>query len=570
MNQQKKVSLRRKILDLSLGTALSVIIILLIVSTSITLSVGTTQVKEKGIAKVKLIAQSLDGVLRNVTYNIKAFSTSNSLQATLKQTYPPNNYGIIKFASSLQSEITSIMDIDTFVKNGFIQTSNGWSYNLKTHSVNINSDTTKLTNLKDSFGQIIISISQPDDVQKLGIIHFNKILIDIDTGKTLGMLSFELATERLYESFISTVGADESVFLLSQNVILSEIDNLGLHKEIVQHLSQLSHAFTNLRINGKRFAFFSQPLLNTDAVVIYTISYQSLLKQIVRGILFIVLLCSLLVFIVIVVTKSFSQNITIPLEQLSIQAERISNGFFKPILQPPTSTEEIAKLTKCLNKMIENIQSMSSQIYSQQNEKREAELSLLQAQINPHFLYNCLDNVETLMNQKEYQTVQKMILEIEKYYRLNLSGGRNIITLQEEIQLTHAYLELQAIRHQGLFTFTIEIPASLALYKCIKMLFQPIVENSIKHGLIGTTHVGKIEIKVIEEKENIVCLISDNGHGMDKKKIKDIFETESEDHYGLKSMIERLELAYGNSGGLEIQSEEGVGTCVRIHFPKTI
>lgn len=220
--------------------------------------------------------------------------------------------------------------------------------------------------------------------------------------------------------------------------------------------------------------------------------------------------------------------------------------------------------------MIENIQSMSSQIYSQQNEKREAELSLLQAQINPHFLYNCLDNVETLMNQKEYQTVQKMILEIEKYYRLNLSGGRNIITLQEEIQLTHAYLELQAIRHQGLFTFTIEIPASLALYKCIKMLFQPIVENSIKHGLIGTTHVGKIEIKVIEEKENIVCLISDNGHGMDKKKIKDIFETESEDHYGLKSMIERLELAYGNSGGLEIQSEEGVGTCVRIHFPKTI
>ena len=573
MHQQKHISLRRKILDLSLGTAISVIVILLVVSTGITLSIGRVQVKEKGTAKAQLIAQSLDGVVRNVTYNIKAFSTSNSLQTALRQPYASNTYGILKFASSLQSSITSIMDIDTLINDGFIQSTNGWRYDFTSHSVAVEPEMPAFTRVENSFGRILLSITPTHD-DGLGKLHIDKLLIDIDTGKTLGMLSCELATERLSESFASAVGADESVFLLSEGTVLSEIDALGLHAAILKDTAFSSATpFVNKKIEGKRYAFFSQPLSNLDATVLYAISYQSLLKQFMMGVLLIVLLCTGLMIAVIFVTRSFSRTITTPLERLSLQAERISDGLFEPILDTSESTEEIEKLTTCLNEMIDSIQKMSSRIYSQQNEKRESDLSLLQAQINPHFLYNCLDNVATLLEQQDYRRGQMMVDGMGTYYRLNLSGGRNIITLQDEIQLTRAYLQLQAIRYPGLFTFSIQIAPSLALYKCIKMLFQPIVENSIRHGFFGRSDGGKITVAVSEEKEHIVCAISDNGCGMDETAIEAISEPEPETdghHYGLRSIQERLQLAYGAAGGIEIKSRRGDGTWIRIRFPKTI
>ena len=223
--------------------------------------------------------------------------------------------------------------------------------------------------------------------------------------------------------------------------------------------------------------------------------------------------------------------------------------------------------------MNESIRELTIRIYNEQNQKKEFELRLLQAQINPHFLYNCLDNISSLITDKKNDTSISMIYHLGKYYRYVLSKGRNIITIHEEIDLIRNFLEIHLIKSPDLFTYNIEIDPLVLDFKILKMLLQPIVENSVVHGFSGYTTGGRLYVKGFSESDNIFIIISDNGKGIPENILNSLFLPTSPSfpkHFGLKNIKERLQLKFGDNFHFEVSSVENKKTEVTIRFPKVL
>jgi two-component system sensor histidine kinase YesM len=261
-----------------------------------------------------------------------------------------------------------------------------------------------------------------------------------------------------------------------------------------------------------------------------------------------------------------------PLKKLMLYADKVGQGSLDtPLVH--NSSDEIGLLADNFYKMVQNIKSLTQSIYNEQNKKREYELRLLQAQINPHFLYNCLDNIITLIESKENQTAASMVHHLGRYYRLILSKGRNIITIKEELQLVRDYLEIQLIKNPDLFTYHIQVDECMEEYKIQKMILQPIMENSVIHGFSNTNIKGRIDIKLFTTNNDVIIVVKDNGRGISKSTLKQIFtpnELTMPKHFGLRNINERIQIKYGTQYGLSVTSSEGLNTITTITFPKLL
>jgi len=203
----------------------------------------------------------------------------------------------------------------------------------------------------------------------------------------------------------------------------------------------------------------------------------------------------------------------------------------------------------------------------------EAKLDALQAQINPHFLYNTLDSVIWLADAGDDEGVIKLVTALAKLFRISISKGHEIITLEEELEHVRNYLIIQQMRYVDKFTYNIEIPENLKNKPTIKLILQPIVENSIYHGIKYLMDPGIINIKVEESGDDIKIHLSDNGIGMDNETRLSLLIVDKNQHIkdgngiGVYNVNKRLQLKYGEKYGLKIESEIEEGTHVIITLP---
>ena len=231
-------------------------------------------------------------------------------------------------------------------------------------------------------------------------------------------------------------------------------------------------------------------------------------------------------------------------------------------------------LAERFQKMNRNIHNLTMRICNEQALKKEYELNLLQAQINPHFLYNCLDNISSLIADYKTETATSMIHHLGRYYRGVLSKGRNMITIGEEIQLLQDYMEIHLQKAPELFQYMIQIDENVAELKILKMLLQPIVENTILHGFTGYKKNRHIAIVGEQRGPVIYITVEDDGRGIQKDVLDSVFtETASviiPKHFGLKNVQERIRLKYGEAYGASVWSEPDKGTRVTVSFPKIL
>ena len=281
---------------------------------------------------------------------------------------------------------------------------------------------------------------------------------------------------------------------------------------------------------------------------------------------------AVMIIISIIATTIISKHITRPLRRLESEMRKVETGDFEVSL-PQSHSIEVESLSSSFRIMVARIKVLMKRIKATEEIKRQRELDALQAKINPHFLYNTLDSVIWMAETGDNHGVVKMVSALARLFRISIAKGHDVITLSEELLHVQNYLDIQSMRYKDKFTYSITIPPELENAPTIKLIVQPIVENSIYHGIKYLQEEGRIEIKAEAVDDGIKIIISDNGVGMKSETAAAILNPDQENTVssgngiGLRNIDERIKLSYGEKYGLSIWSEPDEGTTVTILIP---
>lgn len=233
-------------------------------------------------------------------------------------------------------------------------------------------------------------------------------------------------------------------------------------------------------------------------------------------------------------------------------------------------TSEISALSDSFGHMVVRIQELMEQVRQEEITLRKTELNALQAQINPHFLYNTLDSIAWMCEEDRTKEAVEMVNALARLFRISISRGHELITLEREVEHAKSYLKIQNYRYKNQFTYEFDVEESCLSYLCNKITLQPIIENAIYHGIDRMVDEGCIQIRIEEEENAIRMTVTDNGVGMTKEQCQEILHREAGDRtgIGIKNVNDRIRIYFGEEYGLHITSELDEGTCVEIRIPK--
>lgn len=238
--------------------------------------------------------------------------------------------------------------------------------------------------------------------------------------------------------------------------------------------------------------------------------------------------------------------------------------------RPVEGTREVRELSGSFGHMVLRIQRLMSTVRQEEINLRKTELKALQAQINPHFLYNTLDSIAWMCEQGRSADAVKMIHALARLFRISISRGHELIPIAREIEHAENYLQIQKYRYKNQFTYAFDVDPACLDYYCNKITLQPIIENAIMHGLDLMVDEGHIQVRVGQEGDDIVFRVQDNGVGMSGEQVRAILEEDAQDRtgIGIKNVNDRLRIYFGGQYGLRITSELDAGTTVELRMPK--
>ncbi|MBQ7408283.1 MAG: sensor histidine kinase [Clostridia bacterium] len=234
--------------------------------------------------------------------------------------------------------------------------------------------------------------------------------------------------------------------------------------------------------------------------------------------------------------------------------------------------EEFEMLYAAYDKMLERIDELLISSHKEEEAKRKLELDSLQMQINPHFLYNTLDAISWMAKINKQTEIDKMVMGLATLFRISLHNGDKFITIREEMELVKSYLQIQEIRFPSKFVFEENFSDQVGEEYTLKLLLQPIVENCVKHAIIGQNKVVKISVSARVENQDVLFEVVDNGAGftVNTDSQENAFSNHQKGGYGLKNVNERIRLEYGEGYGLQIKSAPHEGTRVTIRIKRKI
>ena len=283
------------------------------------------------------------------------------------------------------------------------------------------------------------------------------------------------------------------------------------------------------------------------------------------------ILASLLVVILTVgLSVRAARNITGPIRNLCMLTCKVAGGDFTAQTKDVESGDEIALLMDNFNDMTKEIGQLVEDMKRNHETLRLSETKLLQAQINPHFLYNTLDSIAWMCERGKNADAVQMVHALARLFRISISRGHELIPIEKELQHAEAYLQIQKYRYKNQFTYHFTVDESCTQYLCNKITLQPIIENAIYHGLDRMVDEGRILIRIYSEGEDVVFRVEDNGVGMSEEQCRSILHKEPGDNsgIGIKNVNDRIKIYFGKEYGLSIESELDEGTTVIIRMPK--
>ena len=362
------------------------------------------------------------------------------------------------------------------------------------------------------------------------------------------------------ESFIM----DTSSNLYTKVQTISAQDTENIMNNVMLHLDTTSSFSLD-----KYTYYYTKIPANENWYLCTKVETANLTKETSSFILMLTSLLVLFTLITIVVCIYLSRSITKPISNLNETMQKASSNL--QIVADQSDIEEINSLSRSFNQLIQKIDNLLKKIKEDAKLQRQSEIKVLQAQINPHFLYNTLDALNWKALQHQDAEMTTLIRSLCDFYRISLSNGDEFIPIKDEIKHVECYLKIQSIRFKNQFTYDLEVESHLLSMYCLKILLQPLIENAITHGLRPLDHPGKIHIRIFTQDNNIIMTVEDNGVGMSDQMLDEVnngLSNQALHKYGLYNINQRIRLTYGETYGIHIQSQLNSGTKVTVTIPQ--
>lgn len=386
-------------------------------------------------------------------------------------------------------------------------------------------------------------------------INFNK---DKEDGVLTIILNFSNVLEILEnsnlenESHIVIFDNNDEVIFFTNNTFIS--DDILIKDELI--LGNNTYKIDNINFN----VFISTISYTGWKIGIYTdiSEFDSIFKNIL---LILILMTILFTFIFIGVVIWISNNISRPIKLLEKEIREINSlNFNEGDLRVIKGNKEVEDLSINFILLMKRIKELNNKLILEEEIQKETELIALQNQINPHFLYNTLDSIIYLIEINDNKKATKMLLDLSKFFRISISKGKNIITLDEELNHAVSYLEIQKIRYNELFNYEVKFDSKLKDFRVPKLILQPLIENSIEHGLKEKEEVGNIIIDIYSLNDYVYLNIVDNGLGISKEKINEIYDSflnsSNAKSVGIINVYKRIKVYYGDNAKFNIESND--------------
>lgn len=272
------------------------------------------------------------------------------------------------------------------------------------------------------------------------------------------------------------------------------------------------------------------------------------------------------------ISRIIAKDISRPIRQLQEAMLQVEQGNMDITVRSESAAQEVISLSNSFEAMVRRIKRLLEQVSANQRKLRKSELKVLQAQINPHFLYNTLDTIIWLGEKEEHERVVLMTSALAKYFRLSLSKGEDIIPIRSEIEHVKNYLIIQKIRYDNKLKYEFDIDPDIAFYYTVKLTLQPLVENALYHGIKDRDAGGTIRVSGKVINGNICFVVEDDGTGMTPEQVDNIFKNSvsksvTTGGVAIKNVQERLQIYFGKEYGLRYESELGKGTKVHVCIP---
>ncbi len=409
------------------------------------------------------------------------------------------------------------------------------------------------------------------------VITLSRALENNQTGEREGVFFIDLNYSAISDLCNNnSIGRRGYIFILDENGNLiyhpkQQLIYGGLKEEKIDQVMECKEEYL-ITDEGDESKLYTMSKSNKTGWTVVGTAYISELMRNNRQAQMLYFLAAAVILLGVILISSFiSREITKPIRRLRDSMSMVERGNFEKANVDVTTNNEIGSLSKSFNVMTEKIHALMEQNVYEQKQKRKSELRALQAQINPHFLYNTLDSIIWMSEAGKNDEVVLMTSALARLFRQIISNDKERIRIAEEMEYVRSYLTIQKMRYQDKLEYSIDVDERILDVKIIKFVLQPLVENAIYHGLKYKESKGNLDIRGYRKGSRICLTVADDGAGMDEEELRHIFDEKQKIHksngVGVPNVQKRIQLYYGAEYGISYISRKGEGTVATVTIP---
>lgn len=525
-------------------------------------------------------AQILDEKLNKLMLVMMTFMINQSFKDMLESVSAGDYGDYYKYLNSLDNVFSQARIAEPLIQSIYVSTPMGDFYPLsvnRNHNMTFQQTPMYLRVIKEKKNiwveghedtlftgkqRVISLILQPITDSTVFAVHDVYVIVNIrESG-----LQRLFASSHQGDSTQFLVNGDGQLVTAHSNKLVHEVVDSGQLREMIVGGNA---GYASEKLDGRDY-FFNYAAMGLNDWKIVSIQSKASVLEDLSYVKWMMLVIAVGCFLVATLISSFLIRYLLkPLQGLQKVMKRVESNDLTARFEMETG-EELAQIGQRFNRMLEQIVSLIGEVKHAEQSKRTAEMKALSAQMDPHFLYNTLNTIYWKLKLNQVKESQHMVVSLSRLFQIGLNKGQEFTTLDKDLQHVEQYLELQKYCYENLFEYEIKVSdPSFREIEVPRVLLQPLVENSILHGFESMESGGRICIEVDKDPELESCLITvrDNGKGMTQEVAEALTLKNSEQGYAVRNLVSRLQLYYGNTAKLAIESELGVGLTVCIWIP---
>lgn len=396
------------------------------------------------------------------------------------------------------------------------------------------------------------------------------------TLKPLGFLIIRINIKKLVEDYAATVAENSDIIIMSEQSMVYPYQELSDQTGQALRILSSQNGYSIGEINGEA-SFVSQILSPYTGWSYYNVvAYNQIFQTIIWLKNLMIVLFAAAAIVMVIMGLAFARSLTKPIEALINQMKDIQKGDLGHVEQefvqihPYEQMDEVGLLHRTFRLMMTRINTLITENYAKQLVIKETEFKALQAQINPHFLYNTLDSINWLAQKNKQDDISSMVVSLGFLLRASISLQQNTITIGKEMEIIDHYIRIQTYRFRDRLDFQMDIPDQYHAVLIPKLTLQPLLENAIKYGLEPVIGICRIRIYAETEEDLLILIVEDSGPGLEEDYLLRLVSGETvtkSTGIGLSNIQERMKMVFGEAYGIQLESQKGIGTKVKVLIP---